>query len=44
MQLAWPRGTLQAADEVTGPYQDMITASPFTVNLSESKKFYRIRL
>jgi hypothetical protein len=44
MQLGWPRGMLQEADEVTGPYQDVTTISPFTVDLSESRKFYRIRL
>ncbi len=44
MQLTWPRGTLQAADEVAGPYQDVLANSPFTVDLSASKKFYRIRL
>jgi hypothetical protein len=44
MQLTWPRGTLQEADEVTGPYVDVTTNSPLTVDLSESKKFYRIRL
>ncbi len=44
MQLTWPRGTLQEADEVTGPYLDMTQISPWTVNLSASKKFYRIRL
>lgn len=44
MQLSWPRGTLQEADDVTGPYQDVTTTSPVTIDLSESRKFYRIRL
>jgi hypothetical protein len=44
MQLTWPRGTLQEADEVTGPYVDVTTNSPLTVDLTETKKFYRIKL
>jgi len=44
MRLDWPRGTLQEADEVTGPYRDVTVISPLTVDLSEARKFYRIRL
>lgn len=44
MQLSWPRGTLQEANEVTGPYTDVTSVSPFVVDLSEAKRFYRIRL
>lgn len=44
MQLTWPRGMLQEADDVTGPYSDVTEASPVTVDLSEVRKFYRIRL
>lgn len=44
MQLAWPRGTLQEADDVAGPYQDVTAASPVTIDLTERQKFYRIRL
>lgn len=44
MQLTWPRGTLQEADDVAGPYVDVTSVSPLTVDLSESRKFYRIRL
>jgi hypothetical protein len=44
MQLSWPRGTLQEADNVTGPYLDVTTISPITVDLTEFRKFYRIRL
>jgi hypothetical protein len=44
MQLAWPRGMLQEANEVTGPYVDITTISPVTVDLSEARKFYRIKL
>ena len=44
MQISWPRGTLQAADEVTGPFNDVSTTSPFTVNFSGARQFFRIRL
>jgi hypothetical protein len=44
MQLTWPRGTLQAADEAAGPYFDVSTTSPYLVPFSEAKKFFRIRL
>ncbi len=44
MQLSWPQGTLQEADEVTGPYFDVTPNSPFVVDLSAARKFYRIRL
>ncbi len=44
MQLAWPRGILQEADEATGPFTDVTASSPITVDLSEARKFYRIRL
>jgi hypothetical protein len=44
LQLAWPRGVLQEADEITGPYRDVTGSSPFIVDLSEASKFYRIRL
>ncbi len=44
MQLEWPRGMLQEAEEVGGPYQDVTDQSPFTVDLTEAARFYRIRL
>jgi hypothetical protein len=44
MRLDWPRGTLQEADEAAGPYRDVTAISPITVDLSETSKFYRIRL
>ncbi len=44
MQMSWPRGTLQEASEVTGPYVDVTSTSPLTVDLTETKKFYRIKL
>jgi hypothetical protein len=44
MVLSWPQGTLQEADEVTGPYFNVTSVSPFVVDLSAARKFYRIRL
>ena len=44
MELVWPRGTLQEADDVIGPYRDVTTDSPFAVDLTETAKFYRIGL
>jgi hypothetical protein len=43
MVLSWPRGTLQQADEVTGPYFDMPQSSPYFVTPNTARKFYRIR-
>ncbi|MFO1512922.1 MAG: putative Ig domain-containing protein, partial [Verrucomicrobiota bacterium] len=43
MMLSWPRGTLQQADEVTGPYSDMPQSSPYFVTPTAARKFYRIR-
>jgi hypothetical protein len=43
-QLTWPRGTLQQADDVTGPYFDVPGAtSPYTITPTQTRKFYRIR-
>jgi len=39
LRLTWPRGTLQEADEAAGPYRDVTTLSPFTVDLTESRRF-----
>jgi hypothetical protein len=44
MVLSWPAGILQEADEVTGPYFDVTSNSPFEVDLTSARKFYRIRL
>jgi hypothetical protein len=46
--LTWSMGALQAADNVTGPYVDVLGAttpdvSPLTVPASAARKFYRIR-
>ncbi|HEX5218058.1 MAG TPA: lamin tail domain-containing protein [Verrucomicrobiae bacterium] len=43
MLLSWPRGTLQQADEATGPFVDMAVTSPYFVNPTEARKFFRIR-
>lgn len=42
--ITWPAGTLQEADDVTGPYTDVGAGSPLTTPASATKKFYRIRL
>jgi hypothetical protein len=44
LQLTWPRGILQQADNVTGPYSDLPGVSPVTVDFSANRKFYRIRM
>ncbi|MCX8108676.1 MAG: hypothetical protein N3G20_07730, partial [Verrucomicrobiae bacterium] len=36
-------GVLQAADEVTGPYSDVVGTSPLTITPTAAKKFYRAR-
>ena len=43
LQLSWPAGTLQAADDVTGPFNDVTNASPYSPVMTAPKKFYRIR-
>jgi hypothetical protein len=43
--LTWPVGTLQQADDVSGPYTDVSSAtSPFSTTPSAAKKFYRLKL
>jgi hypothetical protein len=42
--LTYSAGTLQQADSVSGPYTDVTgAASPYTVQASGPKKFYRLR-
>ena len=36
-------GTLQAADNITGPWNDLTGASPQTITPSTPRKFYRLR-
>jgi hypothetical protein len=45
LQLTWPRGTLQQADNVTGPYSDVPNAtSPYTISHTGIRKFFRTRI
>lgn len=44
MQLSWTVGTLQEADEATGPFVDVTDESPFSPTMNAPKKFYRLRL
>ncbi|MGA2852865.1 MAG: lamin tail domain-containing protein [Verrucomicrobiota bacterium] len=43
LQLSWPVGTLQEADDVTGPFNDVTDVSPYSPVMTAPKKFYRIR-
>ena len=43
--LTWPEGTLQSASVVTGPYNDVPSAtSPYTNAVSGTEEFYRVRV
>jgi Concanavalin A-like lectin/glucanases superfamily/Immunoglobulin domain len=43
--LTWPSGTLQQADQVTGPYSNLTgAASPYHLPANQSMKFYRVRV
>jgi hypothetical protein len=43
--LVWPRGTLQSATQITGPYNDVPDAtSPYTNIMSGTQQFFRIRV
>jgi hypothetical protein len=45
MLLNWSSGTLQSADDVSGPYSDVTNAaSPYPVSLTGPRKFYRVRV
>ena len=45
LQLTWPTGTLQSADNPSGPYTDLPAAtSPFVLATTATQKFYRIKL
>ena len=46
IQLSWPAGVLQSADQATGTYTDITPTptSPYLVSPTLSKKFYRVRL
>jgi hypothetical protein len=41
--LSWPRGTLQQADFVNGPFVNVLGAtSPYTNAISGGQKYYRV--
>jgi hypothetical protein len=43
--LTWPQGTLQEANNVTGPYNDLTSAtSPYTNAPAGGSKFYRVKV
>jgi hypothetical protein len=44
LQLDWPRGVLQEAADVQGPYADTVAQPPYIVTPDSDRKFYRIRL
>jgi hypothetical protein len=45
MMLDWPQGTLQSADQVQGPYTNVIGAvAPYSVPFTGLQKFYRIKV
>ena len=45
IQLTWPSGTLQSADQAAGPYSDIPDAtSPYLVAPSAAQQFYRVRV
>jgi|GEM_PF-1171218 len=43
--LSWPSGTLQSADEITGPWTAVsgATAPSYTVKPTDTKKFYQVK-
>ena len=44
VELSWDRGVLQEADEVTGPWNDVVDGfSPLLVQTAAPRKFYRAR-
>jgi len=44
VELTWSYGTLQGADNATGPWEDVQNAtSPYSVEVDQSKKFFRTR-
>ncbi len=44
VELSWDRGVLQEADEVTGPWNDVVDGfSPLPVQTAAPRKFYRAR-
>jgi hypothetical protein len=43
LTLVWSDGILQQADNVLGPYSDVVAISPYTVSEIGPHKFYRLR-
>jgi hypothetical protein len=44
IQLTWPSGTLQSANEASGTYSDLPSAqSPYTVTPAGARKFFRVK-
>jgi hypothetical protein len=44
MQLSWPSGILQQADEAAGSYSDVFgAASPYVITPTAARQFYRVR-
>jgi hypothetical protein len=43
LRLSWPDGTLQEADAVTGPFNDVTDVSPYSPGMTAPVKFYRLR-
>lgn len=45
LTLTWPKGTLQSATQINGPYTDVIGAtSPYPINTTGAQQFYRVRV
>jgi WD40 repeat protein len=45
LQVRWDKGTLQSAETVNGPWQDMTNAvSPFPADVVAGNKFYRVKV
>ncbi|HEY1787299.1 MAG TPA: DUF2341 domain-containing protein [Verrucomicrobiae bacterium] len=43
--LTWPAGTLQSANQITGPYRDLSGAnSPYTNTVSGPQEFFRVQI
>src|ERR1051325_6238277 len=44
LELNWDYGILQAADDVTGPWNDVTNvASPYSIQVGQTKKFFRTK-
>lgn len=43
LQMSWPQGALEEADDLTGPWITTSATSPFAISTTVAKKFYRVR-